>query len=393
MIVVLGSPQGLDLGRRIVLGQGLHGASDRAEPGDRFGAVLVASDGNGSGSVLVVGVPGEDVGAARDAGVVASFRRRDGARSISPAGVTMRQGARGVPNRPESGDAFGSSLAYSGGLFESLAVGAPGEDLDGVVDAGIVHAFGFANLDVHVQAVHQNLGIIPDINERGDRLGAAIGTAQADCGGNSTPVLLIGIPGQDVGRARDAGAVLMIEPDHWASFGTMLAQGFGHIRGRATAGDRFGAAIGRAGSETAIGAPGDDLGPAVDAGTVTLVRIECEPFTDITYTDRVVGARTFSQNSTGVADAAQAGDRFGAMLGVVRATTSTGVNRTRALVVGAPYETVDDRRGAGLLHVLPVSNSFRSSVHIGSGQAFTQNSMHVADRAEAGDHFALGLPR
>ena len=47
--------------------------------------------------------------------------------------VQFRQGARGVPGAPEAGDRFGAALAGGGNV-----IGAPGEDVGRVVDAGIV---------------------------------------------------------------------------------------------------------------------------------------------------------------------------------------------------------------------------------------------------------------
>ena len=91
VVVVLSSRNGLNLSRRVVLAQGANGTADTAEPGDRFGASMVAVDG------LAVGVPGEDVGAAVDAGIVTVFRSSPSTGNIStPAGPSAR-GREGYP--------------------------------------------------------------------------------------------------------------------------------------------------------------------------------------------------------------------------------------------------------------------------------------------------------
>ena len=98
VIVVLGSANGLALGQRVALAQGANGAADTAEPGDRFGESMMASGVSpaGTAAALVVGAPGEDVGAAVDAGIVTAFRFGSNG-VISRAGVTRAPRCRRHP--------------------------------------------------------------------------------------------------------------------------------------------------------------------------------------------------------------------------------------------------------------------------------------------------------
>ena len=90
------------------------GVRDRAESFDGFGTALASEDFNSDGfNDLVIGAPGEQVG---DSGV------RSGAVNLlygGPAGLSgdddqfWRQGAAGVGERPEHGDAFGAVLTGS----------------------------------------------------------------------------------------------------------------------------------------------------------------------------------------------------------------------------------------------------------------------------------------
>jgi len=88
---------------------------------------------------LAVGAPGEDVGAATDAGAVNVLYGSAGGLG---GGQVLTQGAGGVPGASESFDRFGTALAtgdFNADSFADLAVGAPGEDL-GADAAGTVEA-------------------------------------------------------------------------------------------------------------------------------------------------------------------------------------------------------------------------------------------------------------
>jgi hypothetical protein len=107
------------------------------EAGDRFGSALTAAPFNSASPYeLAVGAPGEDVGATADAGAVSIFY---GSKGILP---TTSQGL--LQGFPEAGDRFGSAL--TAGFFNSaspydLAVGAPGENVGGTIDAGAANVF------------------------------------------------------------------------------------------------------------------------------------------------------------------------------------------------------------------------------------------------------------
>ena len=88
------------------------------EAGDQLGAA-VSSVRDGSSVAYLVGAPGEDVGRARDAGMVQTIG----------TGKGWTQSSKGVPGTAETGDRLGASLAGSPatGATRSL-VGIPGED-------------------------------------------------------------------------------------------------------------------------------------------------------------------------------------------------------------------------------------------------------------------------
>lgn len=193
-------------------GSGLPGIP---EDGDRFGAsVLVAplwvTDGSDVGiePSVVAGAPGDTV-------------QREGATAVDGAGsvttwdlVTgfeqqVTQESPGVPGSAEAGDAFGFSLAFSetgnSALARYVAVGAPGEDVGTVGDAGSVTMFA----DVSTTglrggaALHQSTEGYAGRVEAGDRFGHAVALRPRNAG----VTLVVGIPYEDIGSVADAGMV------------------------------------------------------------------------------------------------------------------------------------------------------------------------------------------
>ena len=130
--VLYGSGSGLPDGASQQLTQA------RPEAGDRFGAALNAGNFGSGGIDLAVGVPGEDVGSAADAGAVVVLIAAGFYQLLTQGGATDMGS---VPGASEAGDRFGTALAsgdFDANSADNLAVGAPGEDLDGVGDAGVV---------------------------------------------------------------------------------------------------------------------------------------------------------------------------------------------------------------------------------------------------------------
>lgn len=243
-----------------------------AEPNDRFGEVL-AGGGGLSGTGIVVGVPHEDVGSAVDAGMVTIFGMT-GDVNIYRGMRNVTQATAGMPGAPEPGDRFGAAVTPC-----AHVIGAPGEDVGSVRDAGLVQLLKGCAPDKLVigAALTQNSPGIPGHNEAGDRFGAAVAEYSTSKGGDS-PV--IGVPGEDVGRIADAGAVVGRYPgrDDWYA----LHQGAG-LAGTPEAGDALGSVLAvrhfyplRPGEDLwdhvtsypLAGAPGEDVGTVRNAGAV-----------------------------------------------------------------------------------------------------------------------------
>jgi hypothetical protein len=135
-VVVLSGPGGHQLltqGGPTTLGS-VPGAT---ESGDVFGSALGAADfDDNNADNLVIGAPGEDLGAVVNAGAVISLCGFDGQFEGCSDGV-LTQG------NPETSDGYGVSLTpgnFDGNTFPDLAVGAPLERVAGAIAAGAADA-------------------------------------------------------------------------------------------------------------------------------------------------------------------------------------------------------------------------------------------------------------
>lgn len=128
--------------------RGTNGLTGAPIAGEQLGYALAAGDFNGDGiDDLAVGIPGNACAGQVNAGSVMVLRGRNDFDGLDAAGVTYwSQTMAGVLDSCEAGDRFGSALA-AGSLTltplgdpvtDDLAVGVPGEALDGVTLAGAV---------------------------------------------------------------------------------------------------------------------------------------------------------------------------------------------------------------------------------------------------------------
>ena len=118
----------------------------KAEAGDGFGTSITAVGGfcgkEAPGEAVAIGVPGEDIGTAVDAGAVVLFDTGiydDEGLRIDPvcSSVSIHQGSR-APGSLEPGDRFGTHVSTT--ASGDLAIAAPGEDRDRnrIRDAGVI---------------------------------------------------------------------------------------------------------------------------------------------------------------------------------------------------------------------------------------------------------------
>jgi hypothetical protein len=337
---------------------------DLPETGDQLGAALTVGDFNGdSFTDLAVGAPGEDVGATGDAGAVnVFFGSSRGLRT--PSRVLLQ-------DNPEAGDHLGAALSaerISNDAFFDLVVGAPGENVGGIVDAGAAN--GFTNT-TGVLPGQSTQTLLQDNPEAGDRFGAALTTGGF---GSFFTDLVVGAPGENVGGIVDAGAANFF-PDRSASLPTLSTQTF--LQDNPEAGDRFGAALtagpfnGVGLHDLVVGAPGENVGSIVDAGAANV-------FYGGDDSVPSVSSQTLLQDNPEV------GDLFGAAMtvGFFSDPSQSFVD----LAVGAPGENVGARVDAG------TANLFLHTTPSGTLPGTSDQTL-LQGNIEAGDRFGAAVQR
>ncbi len=323
--VLYGRSSGLSAAGDQLWEQAAAGVDEHREAGDRFGTSLAAGNLGYSTKEddLAIGVPGEDFGSRIDAGAVHVLFGQPGkglTTTLVPD-LLLHQDFLDVEGAAEDGDLFGWALAigdFGVTAQEDLAVGVPGESAAFSMQ-GAVHVFyggSFGPSGTNDQIWHEGTDGVEGDPEAGDQFGRSLAVADFDA--FSQADLAIGSPFEDVGSAPDAGAVHVIHggpvglsvtgsaaiPDQlWTRSTTTL--------GTSATGDSFGFAL----AAGAFGnGPGADLGimaPGIaqaDNGSVGVAHI--------LYGSDPTGLRTASaqlwhQDSPGIEDQSEAGDRFG----------------------------------------------------------------------------------
>lgn len=353
------------------------------QSGARFGTALFAvsddalhEDGDDCAD-LFVGAPGTRIGGLSGAGRVyllgggTGGMKRDVMSSIDAASL-------GVVDGLQAGGSFGAAISVSGGV---IAIGEPGRNVDGATAAGRV-----------VRIDHQVVGPDPVITaitqgggaEAGDRFGEVLDAFATWQG----PVIVVGVPHENVGSRVDAGAVALIAPDDTVS---LVTQNSPKMAGTAETGDLFGSSLDSFATFTthpvirvAAGAPGEDIGDYSDAGLVGWTAIDL-----LDSPDRVAPLRgtgiTVTQNSRGVPGSIETGDRFGASLILGEYGTDGG---RRHLVVGSPTENVGSLVDAGVASLTRVDET---GAGLGTPAGWSQDSPGVAGAAERGDQAGSAL--
>ena len=441
--VVYGSATGLKVAGNSFWHQDSTGVTGVSETGDHFGAAIVAGDFDGDGITdLAIGIPDESTGTVADEGGVQLLRgtrtglvawrywnilnatggttdelcncrfgaalaagdfNDDGKTDLAIGGpnesgqsitlqpveavgsVTVLYGsdaglsALGFKRIPGGGvRAYrGASLAaadHDGDGRDDLAVGAPGSDQVSVYFGSPAGLRTDTGVSYHDWDEFRD----PDSSQFGRSL------AMGDVNGDGKHELFVGAPLDGVGDVLDAGAVF-----EYHSGGLTRQYTQRSLPGvAAEQGDRFGWALavgdfdrnGRA--DLAIGTPNEDTTAGSDAGIVTVLSSYGTGVLD------TQSAKTWSQASTGVPGAAEAGDRFGAAL----AACNLGNGLAADLAIGVPLEDFTagglTRSNAGVVDVLYGSTSGLTATGV---QDWSQATTSMLGGFEPDDQFGYVL--
>ena len=181
----------------------------------------------------------------------------------------------------------------------------------------------------------------------------------------------VGAPGADVGPQAGAGLVEVSNANGSVDAVTAPAP---------QAGGHFGAAVVLSDvdqdgcTDLVVGSPGYDVGQAVNAGAVYVVRE--------TVADGIV-VEKWVRGSGSVPGTAQAGAHFGKALA---SYVATGVPGSAAVAMGAPGETVAGAAGAGAVVVREISIGGTATWRL-----VTEQSPSMQGAARAGDHLGSSL--
>ena len=389
--VLYGTSSGLsEIGDQL-FHQNTSGVGGRPEAGDGFGSSLAAGDFNGDGyHDLAIGVPGEDVNGIADAGMIHVLY--GSASGLSGSGsLSWYQDTDNIKGVGEEGDAFGSAVTtgdFNGDGYADLVVSAPGEDIDGMVDAGMVHVFP-GSLDDGPTVfgdvlIEQNQPGIKGSAEQGDRLGTALSAGPITADGYDD--LIIGVPGEGVHGHDEAGMILFVPGSRSGvtDFGDRLIhQDTPGIKGTVESGDLFGSSVavgdvdGDGFSDIAIGTPGEDVFGIPDAGSVSIIfGAHSEP----SARDQL-----WHQDDPGVLGVGERNDRFGELVGLLDFERDGRLD----LVVGIPSEDLGGILDAGDLAIL----FGRSSGLSASGDLrLNQGTTGMQGTPESGDRLGAALP-
>ncbi|MGW0362923.1 hypothetical protein [Streptomyces sp. NPDC002990] len=235
-----------------------------------------------------------------------------------------------------------------------LVIGAPGEDVDGVVDTGSVfylHGTGTTNV-----SIHQGKAGIGGEPEKGDRFGTSVAA--------SPQHIVIGSPDEAIGTKTTSGSIQIFSHKLDAT-GTpdslmFLDQDSDIISGTAETGDLFGAALSAVPYRTsagiapatdtiiAVGSPGEDTATAgiQDSGRVVTLRV--------TGAGNVTQLHDIFQGTADITGDDEAGDQFGKEVSAVSLQPGAVSTAQNLLVaVGVPGEDLGTVKDAGSIRVIP----------------------------------------
>ncbi|WP_405195996.1 trypsin-like serine protease [Streptomyces anulatus] len=346
--IVYGSPAGLGQGKATVnLVQGTGSGAllgMGAEAGDRMGEAIAAGTTIAGVPYLAIGLPGEDGSGFTNAGAVVYLH------GTGQTNVLINQASEGVAGAMENNDDFGASLA---GSPQHLAIGAPGEAIGGMADAGAVsvfnHKLNAAKIPTGLAGLDQNLAEIEDASEASDTFGFSLSMTAYRPNAAATgteSLLVVGTPGEGTSTIATTGRidVLRLTPTGFSQL-SGVHQGSTGVTGANEDGDRFGHTVSAVSTRpesvstaqnslVAVGVPGEDIGTATDAGGIMTFGLIGAPGDSDT---------TVYPGVAGLPGAPVTGEKVGS------AVTATGTH----LYIGIP----DGPTAYGRAHALPWANT------------------------------------
>jgi hypothetical protein len=388
--VIYGSAAGLTSTGNQFWQQDSTGILGTAAASDFFGTATATGDFNGDGfSDLAIGALGDRVGTKFAGAVNVLYGSADGL--SSDGNQLWTQDGAGVAGVAEAGDAFGSAVAtgdFDGDGYSDLAIGAGGEDIGSIVNAGGVNViFGSATglRPAGNQFWSQDSTDIVGKAEKGDSLGA-FSVASGDMNGDGISDLALGVHAEDIGSVVDAGGVNVIygSSSGLTSAGNQFwSQDTTGVKGVTEAGDDFGFELVSADwgngpqFDLAINANQESLGTLPGAGGVNVLYGSSTGLT-------AAGNQFWSQDSADVAGVAAANEDFGNAMAA--GDFGNGPQTDLALAVGG--DVLNGLSNAGSVNVLYGSPNGLTSA---GNQLWNEDSADIIGTATQGDVFGWDI--
>lgn len=355
------------------------GSMDGASAGDQFGFGLDSADINCDGYTdLLVGTPYEDVGMYANAGVVHLFYG-----GLFGLGGAVWFDAADFGMSLAAGDRFGYAVDVQEDVGQggtpapdayALAIGAPGRDVGGDIDAGAVAVRVPLDGGSFSQWYHSDSPGVPGAAEPGDQLGTSV--AVGEITGDGLVDVAVGAPYEDIGSVKNAGDVTVLE-DVYDGFedAFLLDQGRPGVPGSIEAADWFGYSLDaeKVGQvwRLAVGIPHEDVGSDTDAGWAQVFSASGSS---------LVPGVALNQDTSGVNGSSEAGDLFGHVVAWVPPGAGDARSRLAVAVPGEDGTAAD----TGLVQIIPIFDP-------GDDTSYSQASPGVVGAAQAGDKFGQAI--